>query len=78
MIQIKNLSFGYTSKTLLYENLSLSMEPGSIYGLLGKNGAGKSTLLKNMVGTLFPAEGEIRINNMNPKKRQPSFLQTIY
>jgi len=54
------------------------MEPGSIYGLLGKNGAGKSTLLKNMVGTLFPAEGEIRINNMNPKKRQPSFLQTIY
>jgi ABC-2 type transport system ATP-binding protein len=72
------LSFGYSRKKLLYKNLSLNIEPGSIYGLLGKNGAGKSTLLKNMVGTLFPVEGEILINGMIPGKRQPSFLQTIY
>jgi ABC-2 type transport system ATP-binding protein len=78
MIEFKNLSFGYTSKKLLYKNLSLTIEGGSIYGLLGKNGAGKSTLLKNMVGTLFPVEGEILINGKSPKKRQPSFLQTIY
>jgi ABC-2 type transport system ATP-binding protein len=78
MIQFNNLSFGYSSKKLLYKNLSLTINQGSIYGLLGKNGAGKSTLLKNMVGTLFPVEGEILINGMNPKKRQPSFLQTIY
>ena len=78
MIEFKNLSFGYTSKKLLYKNLSLTINGGSIYGLLGKNGAGKSTLLKNMVGTLFPVEGEIIINGKTPKKRQPSFLQTIY
>jgi ABC-2 type transport system ATP-binding protein len=78
MIQFNNLSFGYSKKKLLYKNLSLTVNPGSIYGLLGKNGAGKSTLLKNMVGTLFPVDGEILINGMSPKKRQPSFLQTIY
>jgi ABC-2 type transport system ATP-binding protein len=78
MIQFNNLSFGYTSKKLLYKNLSLSIESGSIYGLLGKNGAGKSTLLKNMVGTLFPVEGNVMINGMNPQSRKPSFLQTIY
>ncbi|MEO6849330.1 MAG: ABC transporter ATP-binding protein, partial [Mucilaginibacter sp.] len=78
MIQFNNLSFGYTSKKLLYKNLSLNIQPGSIYGLLGKNGAGKSTLLKNMVGTLFPVDGEILIGGMSPKKRQPSFLQTVY
>jgi ABC-2 type transport system ATP-binding protein len=78
MIQFNNLSFGYTSKKLLYKNLSLSIESGSIYGLLGKNGAGKSTLLKNMVGTLFPVEGNVLINGMNPQSRKPSFLQTIY
>src|SRR5580698_1291421 len=78
MIEFNNLSFGYTSKKLLYKNLSLTINTGSIYGLFGKNGAGKSTLLKNMVGTLFPVEGSIVINGMTPQKRQPSFLQTIY
>lgn len=78
MIVLNNLSFGYTPKKLLYKNLSLKIEGGSIYGLLGKNGAGKSTLLKNIVGTLFPVDGEIIINGMKPQKRQPSFLQTIY
>jgi len=78
MIRFDNLSFGYSGKKLLYENLTLSIQSGSIYGLLGKNGAGKSTLLKNMVGTLFPVQGSITINGMSPKQRKPSFLQTIY
>lgn len=78
MIQLNNLSFGYSSKKLLYKNLSLNIDQGSIYGLLGKNGAGKSTLLKNMVGILFPIDGQILINGFTPRKRQPSFLETIY
>jgi ABC-2 type transport system ATP-binding protein len=78
MIQFNNLSFGYSRKKLLYRDFSLNIEQGSIYGLLGKNGAGKSTLLKNVVGTLFPVEGDILVNGMIPKKRQPSFLQTIF
>jgi ABC-2 type transport system ATP-binding protein len=78
MIQFNNLSFGYSRKKLLYRDFSLNIEQGSIYGLLGKNGAGKSTLLKNVVGTLFPVKGDILVNGMIPKKRQPSFLQTIF
>lgn len=78
MIEIQNLSFGYNRKKLLYKNLTLSINEGSIYGLLGKNGAGKSTLLKNIIGLLFPVSGNISINGFVPKKRQPSFLQTIY
>ncbi|MEO7213407.1 ABC transporter ATP-binding protein [Mucilaginibacter sp.] len=78
MIQFNNLSFGYSPKKLLYKNLTLEIQSGSIYGLLGKNGAGKSTLLKNMVGTLFPVEGSVIVNGMVPKTRKPSFLQTIY
>ncbi|MEP7109954.1 MAG: ABC transporter ATP-binding protein [Ferruginibacter sp.] len=78
MIDIKNMSFGYSRKKLLYRNLSLSLETGSIYGLLGRNGAGKSTLLKNMIGLLFPLGGSIEVNGFAPKKRLPSFLETIY
>src|SRR5882724_3491277 len=78
MINIQNLSFGYKKKKLLYRNLTLSLQAGSIYGLLGKNGAGKSTLLKNIIGLLFPTEGHISVNGFIPKKRLPSFLETIY
>ena len=78
MIEIQNLSFGYKRKKLLYKNLSLKLEAGSIYGLLGKNGAGKSTLLKNFIGLLFPKDGKIAVNGFDPKKRWPAFLETIY
>jgi ABC-2 type transport system ATP-binding protein len=78
MLQVNNLSFGYNKKRLLYKDLSLSLEKGSIYGLLGKNGAGKSTLLKNLVGLLFPKKGTISVNGFTPHKRQPAFLETIY
>ncbi len=78
MIQIQDLSFGYKRKKLLYKNLNLTLEAGSIYGLLGRNGAGKSTLLKNFIGLLFPTNGTISVNGYSPKKRLPSFLETIY
>ena len=78
MIEIQNLSFGYRKKKLLYRDLTLTMETGSIYGLLGKNGAGKSTLLKNLSGLLFPFKGNIMVNGFIPGKRLPAFLQTIY
>src|SRR5205809_6220365 len=78
MIHIKNLSFVYSKKKLLYKNLDLNFESGNIYGLLGRNGAGKSTLLKNIIGLLFPTTGSISVNGYQPQKRLPSFLQTIY
>lgn len=78
MIQIEKLSFGYNKKKLLYKDLSLNLAAGSIYGLLGKNGAGKSTFLKNLIGLLFPLNGTITVNGYTPKKRLPSFLETIY
>ena len=78
MIQIENLSFGYSKKKLLYKDLSLRIAEGSIYGLLGKNGAGKSTFLKNLIGLLFPLNGSITVNGYSPKKRLPAFLETIY
>jgi ABC-type sugar transport system ATPase subunit len=40
-------------------NVSLQLEPGKIYGLVGENGAGKSTLLKILMGVYKPDEGYI-------------------
>jgi ABC-2 type transport system ATP-binding protein len=78
MIEIKNLSFAYPRKQLLFEGLNLTLNRGHIYGLLGKNGAGKSTLLKNMVGLAFPAKGSCLFNGTNVADRPVSVLEDIY
>ncbi|SIT93517.1 ATP-binding cassette domain-containing protein [Pontibacter indicus] len=78
MIEINNLSFGYSRKSLLFRNLNLQLQEGHIYGLLGKNGAGKSTLLKNMVGLVAPTAGSCQVNGLDSYKRLPSMLADLY
>ncbi|WP_214072531.1 ABC transporter ATP-binding protein [Mucilaginibacter sp. dw_454] len=77
MIEISNLSFGYGKHKLL-DNLSLSLKPGLIYGLLGMNGAGKSTLLKNIAGLATPWSGSCTVNGEIAARRNPSFLQELF
>ena len=77
MIQLKNIDFGYSKKHLLFENLSLELSRGHIYGLLGKNGAGKTTLLKLISGLRFITNGSALVLNENPALRKPKMLQEI-
>ncbi|MDW3210672.1 MAG: ABC transporter ATP-binding protein [Reichenbachiella sp.] len=78
MVHIENVSFGYPSKPQLFEDLSVSLPLGNIYGLLGKNGAGKSSLLKLIAGLLFPKAGSLHVGGCLPKDRRPEFLSEIY
>ena len=54
-----NKSFG--TKEVL-KNLELTIEPGRIYGLIGRNGAGKTTLMRMVCDVLRPTSGEIRFD----------------
>jgi ABC-2 type transport system ATP-binding protein len=78
MIEVSNLTFGYSKKALLFKNLNLTLSAGHIYGLLGKNGAGKSTLLKNLAGLVYPQEGSCVMNGYQASKRLPAFLQELF
>ncbi len=79
MIEVQNLSFTYSKKKNgIFNNLSLSMEGGHIYGLLGKNGAGKTTLLKLIAGLRFPQQGSCKVLGMESKKRNAVMLEDIY
>ena len=85
MVDIRNLisSYGKGSKKnkekyFLFDNLSLSLKSGNIYGLLGRNGAGKTTLLKLITGQLFKNSGEINVLGTNPARRLPEMLSKIY
>ena len=77
MIDIQNLSFSYGSNAVL-ENISMKLEEGRIYGLLGENGVGKTTLLTLLCGLKKTENGSVCIDGADPYKRQPSLLQSIY
>jgi ABC-2 type transport system ATP-binding protein len=76
VIEIKNMTFGY-KRERLFSNLNLSLQPGNIYGLLGKNGAGKTTLLKLICGLRFPREGDCRVLGLVPSRRPARLLEDI-
>jgi len=78
MITIKDLTFWYSRQIRIFEKLSLELDSGHIYGLLGKNGAGKTTLLKLICGLSFPKSGTVTIDGMIPAKREPAFLADIF
>ena len=50
------------------DNVSFSIEPGRVVGLLGPNGSGKTTLIKLANGLLTPTGGELLINGQKPGK----------
>ena len=77
MVKIENLKFGYSRDRLLFNDLSLSLRGGGIYGLLGRNGTGKTSLLKIMTGMRFPTSGNCIVLGEKPQKRLPSMLQEI-
>lgn len=77
MITIKNLEFSYKDNRVL-DNISLQLEEGRIYGLLGENGVGKTTLLTLLCGLKRVQNGSITIDGIEPSKRLPQSLADQY
>ncbi len=69
MIEINHLVKKYGSHVAV-DDLSLTVEPGKIYGFLGPNGAGKSTTMNIITGYLAATGGEVKINGFDVL-RQP-------
>lgn len=77
MITIKDLGFSYGDKAVL-KNITMTLEEGKIYGLLGENGVGKTTLLTLLCGLKAAKAGSIDTDGQNPYDRTPSFLSDQY
>ena len=65
VIEVNNLTKRYKKKLAL-DNVSLSIEQHTIYGLLGRNGAGKTTLMSILTAQNFATSGETRLFGENP------------
>ena len=58
LLKMEHADLGYGAETVL-KNISLSLENGARFGLLGVNGSGKSTFIKALSGSLKPQNGQI-------------------
>lgn len=65
-------SFGHTTAL---QNVSLTLRPNTVHGILGENGAGKSTLMNILFGLLPPDSGHISLNNQPLKRWSPRIAQ---
>lgn len=77
MIRIENLAFSYGQAPVI-KNITMTLEEGRIYGLLGENGVGKTTLLTLLAGLKKPQAGTIVSDGMVPYDRKPDFLAAQY
>ncbi|WP_311270641.1 sugar ABC transporter ATP-binding protein [Sphingobium sp. WCS2017Hpa-17] len=59
ILELQGLTKIFPNGTVALKGVDLSVEPGTVHGLLGANGAGKSTLIKILAGALEPSDGRI-------------------
>lgn len=74
-IEVRDLTMTFGDVRAL-DGLSLSLDGGKIYGLLGRNGSGKTSLLSILAGFRKPTSGEVRVNG-EPVFENPHVVRDI-
>ena len=60
------------------DDVSLTVEPGTVTGLLGRNGAGKTTLMRIITGLEFPTAGDLRVFGEVPAENDPVLRRMVF
>ncbi|MDQ3794057.1 MAG: ATP-binding cassette domain-containing protein [Actinomycetota bacterium] len=69
-IEVRGLTKSFGNEQIL-KGLSLDVEGGEIFGLIGPSGSGKSTLLRTLTGYLSPTEGKAKVLGRPPTEFTP-------
>lgn len=77
LLEITKLTGGYSARQPVIHDLSFSVSPGEMVGLIGLNGAGKSTTIKQIIGFLRPKAGEIRFNGHRMDEDPAAFKKKL-
>ena len=73
---LDHVTGGYGHLPVL-KDISFTVQPGEMVGLIGLNGAGKSTTIKHIMGLLDPMKGKIEINQLSLKKDVENYRKQI-
>ena len=75
ILEINNVTKKYGDFTAV-EDVSMTIEPGEVYGFIGPNGAGKSTTIRMIIGAIGITNGSIRVADMNITQNK-KYLENI-
>ena len=71
ILEVKNLSFGYTKEKLLFENFSIELKKGELKAIVGESGVGKSTLFELILENLKPLSGSVKSSSCSQVFQDP-------
>ena len=75
ILSIQNITRTFGSVTAV-DHLSIDIEPGELFGLIGPDGAGKTTAIRLMLGILMPTSGEGKVGPYD-LRRQSESISTL-
>ncbi len=76
VIEVAHLRKAY-GDTVAVDDVSLTVRPGEIVGILGRNGAGKTTTVECLVGLRTPDDGVVRVLGLNPETDGPALRERV-
>lgn len=76
MILLSSVTKRFKNNTAV-DTVTFRAKEGEIIGFVGPNGAGKTTTMRLILGYLFPTEGIITVNNLNPAEHRVEVLKQI-
>src|SRR6266700_7821247 len=78
VIECVELTKAYGKRIVALNNLTLTINEGASFGLLGENGAGKSTLVRLLMGFIFPTSGRVRVLGEEKMARAPPRIGYVH
>lgn len=76
LLNLQDVSFGYTAGKAILRGINLAVEPGDSIGMVGESGSGKSTLLRLMLGLHRPQGGTVTFDGAPLDPRNARFMRS--
>ena len=77
IIQMNDVWASYDAKNYSLKEITLSIERGTNYAIVGQSGSGKSTLLKLINGMMNPSKGQIKVDYQTPNMNKKQFRRKM-
>ncbi|WP_281885051.1 ABC transporter ATP-binding protein [Paenibacillus sp. YYML68] len=76
LLEVEQLTGGYSRQKPVLHDISFTVHPGEMIGLIGLNGAGKSTTIKHILGLMKPHSGTVRLSGIQLEDNAGAYRRT--